>query len=73
MNSNLYAHFQSTFALDWQAPALVDENGSGLSYGELDMLSARFAAALGGRGVGPGDRVVVQVEKSVGAVALYLA
>ncbi|MFO1239172.1 MAG: AMP-binding protein [Sphingomonadaceae bacterium] len=73
MNANLYAHFQSAFALDWQAPALVDAHGSGLSFGELDELSARFAAVLRGRGVGPGDRIVVQVEKSVGAVALYLA
>ncbi|WP_219895385.1 AMP-binding protein [Aquisediminimonas profunda] len=73
MNSNLYAHFKSAFAHDWQAPALVDAHGSGLSFGELDELSGRFAVALRGRGVGPGDRIVVQVEKSVGAVALYLA
>lgn len=73
MNSNLYAHFQSAFALDWQAPSLVDAHGTGLSFGDLDLLSARFAAVLRRRGITPGDRVVVQVEKSVGAVALYLA
>lgn len=36
------------------------------------MLSARFAAALRRRRVVQGDRVVVQVDKSMGAVALYL-
>lgn len=73
MNANLYAHFHAAFAADWNAPALVDAAGAGLSFRELDMLSARFAAMLRGRGVERGDRVVVQVEKTVGAVALYLA
>lgn len=45
----------------------------GLSYGQLDELSARFAAVLLVRGVEAGDRVMVQVEKSYAAVALYLA
>ena len=44
-----------------------------LTYGDVDDRSARFAAALVGLGVGPGDRVAAQVDKSADAVALYLA
>ena len=73
MNANLYAHFHAAFAGCAGKPALVGADGSVLTFGELDLLAARFAAALGSRGVVPGDRVVVQVEKSIGAVALYLA
>lgn len=73
MNANLYARFHASFAAHGDALALVDAAGIGLTFCQLDDLSARFAAALHRRGVTPGDRVVVQVEKSVGAVALYLA
>jgi malonyl-CoA/methylmalonyl-CoA synthetase len=44
-----------------------------LSYASLRRESGRFAAALMRRGVVPGDRVAVQVDKSVEAVLLYLA
>jgi malonyl-CoA/methylmalonyl-CoA synthetase len=47
--------------------------GRELSYTELREQSGRFAAALIRRGAGPGDRVAVQVDKSVEAVLLYLA
>ena len=73
MNANLYARFYSSFAADWDGLALVDAGGNGLTFRELDQLSARFAATLRARGVGAGDRVIVQIEKTMGAVALYLA
>ena len=47
--------------------------GGALTYGTLRSDSARMAAALARRGVEPGDRVTVQVEKSVEAVLLYIA
>jgi len=43
------------------------------TYGDTLALSARLAALLVARGVKPGDRVAVQVEKSWTAFALYLA
>jgi malonyl-CoA/methylmalonyl-CoA synthetase len=54
-------------------PCFVAADGATVSFGEIDELSARFAAVLRGYGAVEGERVVVQVEKSIGAVALYLA
>ncbi len=48
-------------------------NGHWRSYRDLAALSGRFARAMQALGVGRGDRVVVQVEKSIEALALYLA
>ncbi|GJD51186.1 Long-chain-fatty-acid--CoA ligase [Methylobacterium crusticola] len=42
------------------------------SYADLVAASGRYAAALAGLGVRPGDRVAVQVEKSPAVIALYL-
>jgi malonyl-CoA/methylmalonyl-CoA synthetase len=44
-----------------------------LSYGEILDQSAKFAGALQSLAVSPGDRVAVQIEKTVDAIALYLA
>ncbi len=49
------------------------QDGRVLTYGEALDASARFANVLKDQGVSPGDRVVVQVEKSIEAVMLYLA
>jgi malonyl-CoA/methylmalonyl-CoA synthetase len=47
--------------------------GRELCYGSLGELSGRYAAALMRRGVAPGDRVAVQVDKSTEAVLTYAA
>jgi malonyl-CoA/methylmalonyl-CoA synthetase len=44
-----------------------------ISFGELASQVARYANALAALGVEPGDRVTVQVEKSIANVLLYLA
>ena len=49
---------------------LID--GRWYRYQDVDDVSARFANALVDLGVEPGDRVAVQVEKSVEAIMLYL-
>lgn len=54
-------------------PCLLLDDGSVLSYGDIDAVAAAIAGGLRERGVSVGDRVVVQVDKSAGAVALYLA
>ncbi|QJP14481.1 malonyl-CoA synthase [Starkeya sp. ORNL1] len=46
--------------------------GRVVSYGELDRRSAQYAGAFAALGVGPGDRVALQVEKSVEAVFAFL-
>jgi len=52
---------------------LKTPDGQRLTYGAMNELVDRVAAALAERGVVAGDRVVAQVEKSPEAVALYLA
>jgi malonyl-CoA/methylmalonyl-CoA synthetase len=47
--------------------------GREYSYASLRLESGRFAASLMQRGVVPGDRVAVQVDKSAEAVLLYIA
>ncbi len=62
---------QSIVSLD----KLFLENGAGktLTYGDMLDRSARIANVLVQRGVKPGDRVAVQVEKSAENLLLYLA
>lgn len=72
-NANLYALFQSRFPKDMTKNFLQQEDGDCLTYGEMDQLSAKIAAALRARGIDRGDRILVQVEKSIGVVCLYLA
>jgi malonyl-CoA/methylmalonyl-CoA synthetase len=47
--------------------------GARISYGEMLARSGRLANALVRRGVKPGDRVAVQVEKTPENVMLFLA
>jgi malonyl-CoA/methylmalonyl-CoA synthetase len=48
-------------------------DGAIVTYGDMLARSAHLANALAARGVKPGDRVAVQVEKCPGALMLYLA
>ena len=50
-------------------PAVADERGRTLTYGELDRAADRFAARLARWGVGRGDRVGLFLPKSIEAVA----
>ena len=60
-------------APDLEARFIETPEGRVISYGALFEQTARFAALLVARGVSPGDRVAVQVEKSPEALVLYLA
>lgn len=72
MSENIYALFASRFPADRRAPFLELPEGRGYSYADLDIESARFARFLADRGVVPGDRVAVQVEKSPQALFFHL-
>ncbi len=72
-NANLYELFRSRFPADMSKIFLQQEDGLHLTYGEIDRLSAQIAAVLKARNIQKGDRILVQVEKSMAAVALYLA
>ncbi len=54
------------------APFALLDDGRRYSYGDMVDVSGRFANALVDLGVKPGDRVAVQVEKSIEALMLYL-
>jgi malonyl-CoA/methylmalonyl-CoA synthetase len=70
---NLYQILRDRFEDRLDQPFLITPGESVCSYGEIDRVSGCFATALTQEGVSAGDRVVVQVDKSAGAVALYLA
>jgi len=71
--SNLFSNFQENFPDDLDGQFLVTSKGRQVSYLELNDASARIANCLLESGASPGDRVTVQVEKSVESIFLYLA
>ena len=73
MNKNLYALLKERFNPRFDQVFLQSPGGSSWTYGEMDSLCARFARAFLDMGVAAGDRIVVQVDKSPAAVAVYLA
>ena len=72
-NGNLYARFERVFESHAERVAIGTADGASLTFGELARGAARYANALSALGVEPGDRVTVQVEKSIANVLLYLA
>ncbi len=56
-----------------ETPVLIRADGSEVSGAALFALSAQIANVLANAGVSPGDRVAMQTEKTVEALALYLA
>lgn len=71
-DGNFYALLRSRFADSLDAPMLTLPNGRKISYREMDVLAARFAGAFQAAGARPGDRVLVQVDKSSENVGAYL-
>ncbi|TXH31670.1 MAG: malonyl-CoA synthase [Rhodospirillaceae bacterium] len=72
MSQNLFTSLSRHFPA--LAKTCIERPGGGrLTYGDLMAESAQLAHVLRGKGVAPGDRVAVQVEKSVEAILLYLA
>ena len=73
MTQNLYDLFRQKFPAYRTQPFIETPEGDVYSYADLDGTSGCYARLLSDIGVGPGDRVAVQVEKSPQAVFLYLA
>ncbi len=69
--TNLYSHFQSTFR-DHADKVLIESGERRITGRELDTTAARYAAVLREAGLKPGDRLAVQVEKSLENVFVYL-
>ncbi|OYW51897.1 MAG: malonyl-CoA synthase [Rhizobiales bacterium 17-65-6] len=70
--NHLFAAFRAAMpALD--TPLVYHPGGGQETYGDALALSGRLANLMVARGVKPGDRVAVQVEKSWTALAVYLA
>jgi malonyl-CoA/methylmalonyl-CoA synthetase len=69
---NLFSRFEGLNQAS-ASPFIWFADGGMISYAQASEASARYANALVGLGVRPGDRVAVQVEKSAQALYLYLA
>ncbi|HEY5598892.1 MAG TPA: AMP-binding protein, partial [Kiloniellales bacterium] len=71
---NLYSAFDRVFEGAGGKTAFVAAGGATLlTYADLRKAAGRYANALIALGIEPGDRVAVQVEKSLANVLLYLA
>ncbi len=70
---NLFTHFEKQFSAQGDKRALTSAAGDGYSFADLDAESARLARYLRDLGIGPGERISVQAEKSPEALCLYLA
>src|SRR5215813_4365675 len=72
-NRNLFAILARNFPKDPGATLLETADGVVRSYSEVLAESARIGRVLLAAGAMPGERVMVQVEKTPEALALYLA
>lgn len=70
-NANLFSRLFDGLD-DPKRLALETHDGAHISYGDLIARAGQMANVLVARGVKPGDRVAVQVEKSVANIVLYL-
>ncbi|MCS3925213.1 malonyl-CoA/methylmalonyl-CoA synthetase [Bradyrhizobium elkanii] len=71
-NANLFSRLFDGL-VDPKRLAVETQDGGRISYGDLIARAGQMANVLVARGVKPGDRVAVQVEKSVANIVLYLA
>lgn len=70
-NANLFSRLFDGLD-DPQRLAIETQDGAHITYGDLIARAGQMANVLVARGVKPGDRVAVQVEKSVANIVLYL-
>ena len=73
MSENFFAHIRGRFPKDEGTTFIERADGRVISYGEMLAATGRLANAMAALGVGVGDRVAVQTEKSAEGLLLYLA
>ncbi|MCZ6887408.1 MAG: AMP-binding protein [Gammaproteobacteria bacterium] len=73
MTQNVYERIAEISRASAGQPCLILPDSEDWTYGALTLATSKAAGALDGLGVGTGDRVLVQIDKSPHAVALYLA
>ena len=73
MNGNFYEALHRAMSEQGSAVCFEDPTTRNFTFAEVLELTTRFASSLAQLGVEPGERVVAQVDKSVAALALYLA
>ena len=73
MNANFAGELEAVFAANREKPCFRLADGGVWTFGDLLDAVERLAGVLAGQGVGPGDRVLAQVDKTPEAVALYIA
>lgn len=71
MSANFFSLIAPSFAKPGR-PFIVRPDGTVITYGDAFAASGRIANMLVSKGVHPGDRIAVQVEKSPEAILFYL-
>ncbi|MEM7101093.1 MAG: AMP-binding protein [Pseudomonadota bacterium] len=71
--TNFYQELDEVFSANAERDAVILPGRGTLTYADLQEKVAKIAQVLLAQGVGTGDRVVVQVEKSAENLCLYLA
>jgi len=72
-NENLFAALRAAFPADLDTIAVETDSGLNYSWRDLDRATAMLANLLESLQLPAGSRIAVQVDKSVEALALYLA
>ncbi len=72
MPASLYDLLVSRFSANRAAPCFILADGLEISYGALEAGASHVAARLIAEGVKPGDRIVLQAEKSPEVIMIYL-
>ncbi|MCP4182389.1 MAG: malonyl-CoA synthase [Hyphomicrobiales bacterium] len=70
-HENLFSRIADNIS-NQQAPFVFGQHGGVYSYADMLERSAQYSNVLTNLGLGPGDRLAVQVEKSIDALFLYL-
>ncbi len=71
-SGNFYDTLRRRMASRLGAPMLTLPDGSSLTYGDMDARAGQMAGVFLDAGAQPGDRILVQAEKSTETVAAYL-